>query len=108
MGSGIERAYRSPKRCYPTQMRMIDSQLAFPDEMPPDEWQESVRIGTPQGMVTLRRAGDAVVFVTWGNADAGPSGRHGTMLVWAYAETGGGAVQTPQGSVDAECLSTPG
>jgi len=51
------------------QMRMIDGQLAFPDEEPPDNWSE-VRIGLPQGMITLRREADGIAFVVWGNADA--------------------------------------
>ena len=51
------------------QLRMIDGQLAFPDEEPPESWQE-LRIGTTNGMVTLRREPDGVQLVTWGNADA--------------------------------------
>ena len=51
------------------QMRMIDGQLAFPDEQPPENWTE-LRVALPQGMVTVRRGEDRLVFVTWGNADA--------------------------------------
>ena len=51
------------------QIRMIDGQLAFPDEEPPENWNE-VRIGLPQGMITLRRESDGITFVVWGNADA--------------------------------------
>ena len=40
---------------FPVQLRMIDGQLAFPDEQPPDWWSE-LRLGTPLGMVTVRRA----------------------------------------------------
>jgi hypothetical protein len=50
------------------QMRMIDGQLAFPDEEPPPDWRE-LRVGTPDGMVTVRREENAVTVVTWGNAD---------------------------------------
>ena len=53
----------------PAQLRMIDGQLAFPDEEPPADWRE-LRIGTTDGMVTVRREGAGVTVVTWGNADA--------------------------------------
>jgi hypothetical protein len=52
----------------PIQMRMIDGELAFPDETPPHDWRE-LRIGTPGGMVTLNRETDGVSLVVWGNAD---------------------------------------
>src|SRR6516225_3610696 len=55
---------------FPVQVRMIDNELAFPDEVPPETWRE-LRLGTPQGMVTLRRESRQVAVVTWGNADAG-------------------------------------
>src|SRR5262249_21296248 len=57
------------QRGYPLTLRMIDGELAFPDEAPPPTWRE-LRVGTPQGMVTLRRGGDGLAVVTWGNADA--------------------------------------
>jgi hypothetical protein len=84
---------------YPVQMRMIDGQLAFPDEEPPPAWRE-LRVGTPQGMVTLRREGDDWVCVTWGNADAGLR-QAWNALAWACAESGQGQVQTGQAAVDA-------
>jgi hypothetical protein len=80
---------------FPVHVRMIDGQLAFPDEEPPDLWQE-LRIGTPQGMVTLRRDDHGVTFVTWGNADAALR-QVWNGLAWAFAEAGGGLVQTAQG-----------
>ena len=52
----------------PIEMRMIDGQLAFPDETPPDDWRE-LRVGTPGGMITLRRDADGITLVIWGNAD---------------------------------------
>jgi hypothetical protein len=52
----------------PIDLRMIDGQLAFPDESPPDTWRE-LRIGTTAGMITLRREDDGVTLVIWGNAD---------------------------------------
>ena len=53
---------------FPVQLRMIDGELAFPDEQPPEGWTD-LRVGTPQGMVTLRRQPDRMQVVTWGNAD---------------------------------------
>jgi hypothetical protein len=45
-------------RGFPVQVRMIDGELAFPDEEPPENWRE-LRLGTPDGMiVTVRREGD--------------------------------------------------
>ena len=84
---------------FPVQMRMIDGQLAFPDEVPPEPWGE-LRVGTPQGMVTLRRGPDHVVCVTWGNADQGLR-ETWNALAWALAEAGGGRVRTPEGELDA-------
>src|SRR5260370_38690996 len=88
------------RRGFPVQTRMIDGQLAFPDEVPPHDWKE-LRLGTPQGMVTLRRQGDTVAFVTWGNADAAlRQGWNG--LTRALAEAGGGTVQREHGAFDAQ------
>jgi hypothetical protein len=83
---------------YPVQTRMIDGQLSFPDEEPPETWQE-LRIGTPQGMVTLRRQAEGITFVTWGNADAGLR-QAWNALAWAYAQAGSGQVQSAQGLMD--------
>jgi hypothetical protein len=52
----------------PIRVRMIDGLPAFPDEMPPESWQD-VRIGTAGGMITLRRSATGVDIVTWGNAE---------------------------------------
>jgi hypothetical protein len=76
------------RRGFPAQLRMIDGELAFPDEVPPEDWRE-LRVGTPQGMVTQRREGGAVVCVTWGNADAGMR-QAWNALAWAFARAGGG------------------
>ena len=84
---------------FPVQVRMIDGQLAFPDEQPPPSWQE-LRVGLPQGMVTLRRQGDDWVLVTWGNADAGLL-RARNALAWALAEATGGGIHTPSGPLSA-------
>jgi hypothetical protein len=85
------------------QMRMIDGQLAFPDEVPPAEWRE-LRVGTTQGMVTLRREGASIVLVVWGNADLGLR-QVWNALAWACAEAGGGRVQTGQGEMDAPAFA---
>jgi hypothetical protein len=75
---------------YAVQMRMIDGQLAFPDETPPEDWHE-LRLGTSGGMITVRRQGNAVELVTWGNADEAM--RHAwNALTWAFAEVGGGQI----------------
>jgi hypothetical protein len=87
-------------RGFPVQMRMIDGQPAFPDEAPPEPWRE-LRIGTPGGMITLRRDLDRVVLVTWGNAEG--ELRYGwNALTWALAEAGAGRVLTAAGPVTAE------
>jgi hypothetical protein len=86
-------------RGWAVQMRMIDGQLAFPDEVPSEDWKE-LRVGVPGGMVTIRRQPDEVLLVTWGNADR--AGRElWNALAWAWAAAGQGLVQTPEGPVDA-------
>ena len=86
-------------RGYPLQMRMIDGQLAFPDEEPPEAWQE-LRVGTADGMVTLRREADGIRLVTWGNADDAMR-RAWNALTWAVADVSGGTVETGSGKVSA-------
>ena len=83
---------------YPVQMRMIDGELAFPDEAPPEAWRE-VRVGTSQGMVTVRRDGQRLVFVTWGNADAAMR-QAWNALTWAFAAAGGGQIETTNGTMN--------
>lgn len=51
------------------EMRMIDGQLAFPDEEPPDDWQE-LRVSVGGWMVTIRRDGSAVELIRWGDPSA--------------------------------------
>jgi hypothetical protein len=84
---------------YAVQMRMIDGELAFPDEAPPETWRE-LRVGTPQGMVTVRRDGQRLVFVTWGNAD-GDMRQAWNAVTWAFAAAGDGKVQMADASVAA-------
>jgi hypothetical protein len=83
------------RRGFPVQTRMIDGQLAFPDEVPPEQWKE-LRIGTPQGMVTVSREEHIVKCVTWGNADAALR-QAWNALTWAFAEVGSGVVQAETG-----------
>jgi hypothetical protein len=79
------------------QMRMIDGQLAFPDEEPPETWNE-LRFNLPGGMVTVRRDGERLVFVTWGNADP-PLMQAWNALTWAFAAAGRGEVHTDVGKM---------
>ena len=73
------------------QVCMIDGQLAFPDEQPQEPWSE-LRLRTPQGMITVRRETNRLVFVTWGNAEAGLR-EQWQALASAFAEAGGGEVE---------------
>jgi hypothetical protein len=80
-------------------MRMIDGQPAFPDEAPAVNWRE-IRVAAADGMVTIRREGDGVAFVTWGNAGRGLL-QAANALAWAFAETGPGTIHSPRGPMDA-------
>ena len=48
---------------------MVDGLPSFPGEVPEPECGE-VRVGLAAGMLTLRRDGDALRLVVWGNAGA--------------------------------------
>jgi hypothetical protein len=85
---------------FPVQVRMIDVELAFPDETPPESWRE-LRIGTAAGMITVRRVTEGVALVTWGNADAGMR-QAWNALTWAFARSGNGKVVTVQGKLSAD------
>jgi hypothetical protein len=79
-------------------MRMIDGQPAFPNEEPSEGWRE-IRVAAADGMVTLRRYGDRVTFVTWGNAS--PALRQAAnALAWAFAELSAGTIDAGQGPLD--------
>jgi hypothetical protein len=82
-------------RGYPVQVQMIDGQLAFPDEEPPPEWRE-LRLKTPGGTVTVRRAAGGVECVVWGNADEALR-RGWNAVAWAFAVASGGRVRTDGG-----------
>lgn len=72
-------------------MRMVDGQLAFPDDEPPAEWGE-LRVALAKNMITLRRRPEGIAVVAWGNADEG-------MLIawhavtWGLAEVGLGTIE---------------
>ena len=78
---------------YPVQMRMVDGDLTLPDEAPPGSWTE-VRLGTPDGMVTLQRRGHEMRVVTWGSADPALV-RAWNALTWAVAMAGEGEIVGP-------------
>jgi hypothetical protein len=82
------------------QMRMIDGELAFPDELPPEPWRE-LRVSGDAGMVTIRREAARISLVTWGNAEP-PLLRLRNALAWALAAAGAGRIQTEQGEQTAE------
>ena len=87
------------KRGFPIQVRMIDDQLAFPDEIPEEPWHE-LRVSSDAGMVTLRRERNRVSLITWGNIDA-PLLRTRNALAWAFGQAGNGRIQTDQGELAA-------
>jgi hypothetical protein len=53
----------------PSTIVMIDGQLVPPNAPPPAAWSD-VRLKTPAGTFALKRRGDAVAVVAFGNADA--------------------------------------
>jgi hypothetical protein len=84
-------------------VKMIDNLPAFPDESPDPGWQE-LRVGTPNGMVTLRAAPGALTSVVWGNAgDALRS--DWDALCWACAAAGAGRVETADGPQSADSFA---
>jgi hypothetical protein len=87
-------------RNYPLQLRMIEGELAFPDEAPPEAWKE-LRVSMPGGMVTLKREADGITLVTWGNADVNLR-QAWNALTWALAHLTGGTIQTASGNVTRE------
>jgi hypothetical protein len=88
------------RRGFPAETRMIDGELVFPGDPPPEGWRE-LRLGTPQGMVTLRREPGRVRVVTWGNADAAML-QAWNALAWACAEAGGGLIEAADGPLSAD------
>lgn len=91
-------------RNLPVQMRMIDGELAFPDEIPPDAWRE-LRVGATHGMITLRREPDGMTLVIWGNADE-KMRQDWNTLTWAVGHLAGGVIQTATGKYSAAEFAT--
>jgi hypothetical protein len=85
---------------FPVQMRMIDNELAFPDEEPPGTWKE-LRLGTPAGMITVRRQARGLAFIVWGNAEPALLQAR-NALMWAFAELGHGSISTAEGTQSPE------
>jgi hypothetical protein len=92
------------KRGWSVQMRMIDGELAFPEDQPPEGWRE-IRVGASGAMITIRRQPEQVVLVAWGNADQTQQALWNT-LAWAWAEAGAGLVQTAEGPMNAATFAT--
>lgn len=84
-------------------LRMIDSELAFPEETPSDNWQE-LRVALTGGMVTLRRSQHGLTCVTWGNADPALL-RAWNLLTWAAASSTGGLIQLESDFSTAEAFA---
>ena len=84
--------------------RMIDGQLAFPDEEPPSDWRE-LRVSLGPGMVTIRRESDAVTLVIWGNSDPALV-QAWNSLTLAFAELSGGSIATEAGECDPATFRT--
>jgi hypothetical protein len=61
-------ATRLAEAGFPPTVRMIDGELALPDETPPDSWRE-LRVSTGPGMITIRRDDTGVTVIIWANAD---------------------------------------
>jgi len=76
---------------WPVQLRMIDGELSFPDETPPEAWRE-LRIACRAGMLTLRREANVITVVTWGNADAGLQ-EAWQMVAWGVATATAGQIE---------------
>ncbi len=78
------------------QVRMIDGELAFPDEEPGEQWRE-LRLATQEGQpLTVKREGDRAELIVWGNADPTLI-RAWNALTWAFAEAGQGMIHTQSG-----------
>jgi hypothetical protein len=90
---------------FPIDLRMIDGELAFPDDLPPDTWRE-LRVGTSAGMITLRRDEVGITLVIWGNADL-KMRQAWNALTWSLAHLTGGVIRTSDSEHDlAAFLST--
>jgi hypothetical protein len=81
---------------FPLQVRMIDGELAFPDEEPGEDWRE-LRLATQEGLaLTVKRETDRAELIIWGNADPTLI-QAWNALTWAFAEAGQGVIRTGAG-----------
>jgi hypothetical protein len=81
---------------FPLQLRMIDGELAFPDEEPSEAWSE-LRLATRDGQaITVKRDDSQFKLVVWGNADAKLI-QSWNAVTWAFAQAGQGTIQTESG-----------
>lgn len=88
------------------QMRMIDGELAFPDEEPSDLWKE-LRVAVGSDMVTIRKSDSRIQLIIWGNAT--PSLRQTwNALTLALARTHDGKIECPTGEVDPDRFEKEG
>jgi hypothetical protein len=85
------------ERGFPIQLRMIDGELLDPYQTMVETWRE-LRLGTPQGMVTLRKEEDGITLVTWGNADAAMRQAWNAVTL-ALARLTDGTVRTAEGEM---------
>ncbi len=85
---------------YPVQLRMIDGELALPEETPPHDWKE-LRVGAVAGMITLRREADGVSLVVWGNADD-KLRQAWNALTWTLGHLTGGVIHVAATSLAAD------
>jgi hypothetical protein len=81
-------------------LRMIDGMPAFPDELPEDAWRE-LRVGFAAGMVTIRRTGDSLNCIIWGNADAALLAAR-DRVAWACAAAGRGTIGAASGELSSD------
>ncbi len=81
---------------FAAQVLLVDGELTMPDEALPERWGE-VRLGSPSGMVTVVRRGDAFHIVTWGNADEVMQ-RAWNAVAWAAAKAGDGQILRTEGA----------
>lgn len=89
------------------EMRMIDGEIALPDETPPEDWRElRAAVTDHAGMVTLQDSGQQQIdLVIWGNAD--PSLQQAWhKLTWALAHLGNGLIETAEGRYTAEAFGS--
>jgi hypothetical protein len=76
-------------------MKLIDGEIALPDEQPPPDWAE-IRVGGPEGMVSLGRQGERVQLTVW-SEPAAELRRLWNALTLGFAIVGGGRVIRPDG-----------